>query len=227
MAYDPEKHHRRSIRLRGYDYSQTAPYFVTICVEDQLSLFGSVIEGQMVLSAAGHMIEKWWKELESKFSGVRLDRFRVMPNHLHGILVIIGTGMDMVTKFGIGLDDLDIDNADANEGIVRVRTRTQGGHVGPPLQTRTTLGGVIQWYKTMTTNEYIRGVKELGWTRFNGKLWQRDYFDHIVRNAESLDRIREYIRDNPIRWSLDHENPDRAGDDEFDQWLLEGNGDDD
>ncbi len=74
----------------------------------------------------------------------------------------------------------------------------------------------------MITNEYIRGVKESGWPRFKGKLWQRDYFDHIVRNAESLERIRDYIRDSPLRWSLDRENPNRTGNDEFDEWLLEG-----
>lgn len=221
MTYDPAKHHRRSIRLRGYDYSQAAPYFVTLCVQDYLCLFGDVIDGEMVPNDAGSMVEKWWRELENKFSGVRLDRFRVMPNHLHGILVIMGTGMDMVATFGIGLDDLDIDNADANEGIVASKTVSSGEQIDQPLRAQPTLGDVIQWLKTMTTNEYIRGVRQLGWPAFNGKLWQRDYFDHIVRNPESLDRIREYIRDNPIRWSLDRENPNRTGDDEFDQWLFE------
>src|SRR5712692_2892255 len=219
LNYDPEIHHRRSIRLRGYDYSHAAPYFVTICVQDHICLFGDVVDGEMVLNNAGLMIQRWWNELEKKFPGVGLDTFRVMPNHLHGILVIMGTGMDMVAMFGIGLDGLDIESADANEGIVPSRDGTMGGHIGPPLQP--CLGDIIQWFKTMTTNEYIREVRETGWPRFKGKLWQRDYFDHIVRNAESLDRIREYIRDNPLRWSLDRENPDREGDDEFDQWLLD------
>ncbi len=217
MTYDPTEHHRRSIRLGGYDYSKAAPYFVTICVQDHICLFGDVVDGEMVLNNAGLMIQRWWNELEKKFPGVRLDTFRVMPNHLHGILVIMGTGMDMVANFGIGLEDLDIAGADAKEGIVM--SRRKGGHAGPPLQP--TLGDIIQWFKTMTTNEYIRRVRESGWPRFKGKLWQRDYFDHVVRNAESLDRIREYIRDNPLRWSLDRENPDRTGDDEFDQWLLD------
>jgi REP element-mobilizing transposase RayT len=73
----------------------------------------------------------------------------------------------------------------------------------------------------MSTNEYIRGVRDLGWPQFNGKLWQRDYFEHIVRDEDSLDRIRSYIRDNPLRWSLDRENPNRIGTDEFDAWLLD------
>ena len=85
-----------------------------------------------------------------------MDTFRVMPNHLHGILVIMGTGMDMVAMFGIGLDGLDIERADANEGIVPSRDGTMNGHIGPPLQP--SLGEIIQWFKTMTTNEYIRRV---------------------------------------------------------------------
>lgn len=224
MKYDPEIHHRRSIRLRGYDYSQPAPYFVTLCVQNSLCLFGDVVDGEMVLNDAGLIIEQWFKKLENKFSGVRLDRFRVMPSHMHAILAIMGTRMDMVTTFGIGVDELDLDGADANEGIVPSRDGAKGGHVGPPL--RPTLGDAIQWFKTMTTNEYIRGVRQSGWPRFKGKLWQRDYFDHIVRNAESLELIRNYIRDNPLRWSLDRENPNRTGDDKFDEWLLDQDGDD-
>jgi putative transposase len=217
MTYDPDKHHRRSIRLQGYDYSRPAPYFVTLCVQDHLCLFGDVGDGEMILNQAGLMIERWWKELEKKFPGVKLDSFRVMPNHFHGVLAIMGTRMDMVARFGIGMDELDFESVEANEGIVPVRSR-EGGHAGPPV--RPTLGDAVQWFKTMTTNEYIRGVKELGWPRFNRKLWQRDYFDHIIRDEKSLDRIRAYIRDNPLRWSLDRENLNRTGNDEFDEWLL-------
>jgi putative transposase len=226
MTCDPRKHHRRSIRLRGYDYSQAAPYFVTLCVQDQICLFGEIIEGEMVLNSAGRVIERWWKELENKFSEIRIDSYQVMPNHFHAILAIMGTGMDMIANFGIGLDGLDLDGADDNDGIVTSRPRLQGGHAGPPLRPQPVLGNMIQWFKTMTTNEYIRGVREFGWARFRGKLWQRDYFDHVIRNAESLDRIREYIRENPLRWSLDRENPDRTSDDEFDQWLLDRDRDD-
>lgn len=79
----------------------------------------------------------------------------------------------------------------------------------------------MQWFKTMATNEYIRGVRNFGWEPFPGKLWQRNYFEHIVRREESLNRIRDYIRDNPLRWHLDRENPERTGEDEFDLWLDE------
>ncbi len=89
-----------------------------------------------------------------------------------------------------------------------------GGHMGPPLQK------IMQWFKTMTTNEYVHGVKELGWPAFQGSLWQRSFYDHAIRNEESLNRIREYIGNNPRRWELDKENPQAMGEDVFDGWLA-------
>ncbi|MFN3920772.1 MAG: transposase, partial [Methylohalobius sp.] len=89
-----------------------------------------------------------------------------------------------------------------------------GAHAGAPLPK------IIQWFKTMTTNEYIRGVKQLGWTPFRGRLWQRNYYEHIIRTEDALRRIRRYIATNPLRWHLDRENPKRLGEDKFDQWLM-------
>ena len=91
---------------------------------------------------------------------------------------------------------------------------TEGGHTGPPLQR------VVQWFKTMSTNEYIHGVKEHGWPQFKGSLWQRSFYDHVIRDEASLNRIREYISTNPLRWDLDRENPRSRGSDEFDRWLA-------
>jgi len=91
---------------------------------------------------------------------------------------------------------------------------TEGGHTGPPLQR------IVQWFKTMTTNEYIHGVKEHGWPQFKGSLWQRSFYDHVIRDEASLNRIREYISTNPLRWDLDRENPRSRGSDEFDRWLA-------
>jgi putative transposase len=90
----------------------------------------------------------------------------------------------------------------------------QGGHAGPPLQK------IVQWFKTMTTNNYIHGVKEHGWQPFKGNFWQRSFYEHVIRNDEALNRIREYIQKNPQRWDLDRENPRAAGKDEFDRWLA-------
>jgi putative transposase len=92
--------------------------------------------------------------------------------------------------------------------------RSKGGHAGPPLQQ------IIQWFKTMSTNEYVHGVKEHSWQPFKGQLWQRSYYEHVIRNDEALNRIREYIRYNPQRWDLDRENPRAQGKDDFDRWLA-------
>jgi REP element-mobilizing transposase RayT len=81
------------------------------------------------------------------------------------------------------------------------------------------LGDVVHRFKTMTTKRYADGVKQLGWPPFRGRLWQRNYYEHIIRNEESLNRIREYIAANPLRWHLDRENPNPTGMDDFDRWL--------
>ncbi len=239
MVYDPPKHDRRSIRLRGYDYATTNPYFVTICIHRGVPLLGEVIDREMRLNLAGQMAEKWWNKLVEKFPQTLTDTVRIMPNHLHAVFVIVGSGLDVVPKFGIGLEELDFDGAEKNEGIVgslRYERVSEGGRTGPPLHSRNasvsrnasgelsgsarpTLGQMIQWFKTMTTNEYIRGVRDSNWPPFAGRLWQRNYYEHIVRNEVSLNRIREYISDNPARWRLDRENPDRSGIDPFDEWL--------
>jgi len=158
MKYDPKKHHRRSIRLRGYDYSKPGAYYVTICVNKRLCVFGDVVEGRMVLNDAGKMVWKWWEELNKKFKSVHTDETVVMPNHFHGIIFIVGADLCVCPK------------------DQTFHTPPQGEHTGSPLQDNVIpLSKMIQWFKTMTTNEYIRNVKHNGWSPFNKKLWQRDY----------------------------------------------------
>jgi len=171
------------MRLRGYDYAQAGAYFVTIVTRDRVCLFGEMVNGEMRLNDGGRMIEQWWFELNRKFSTVETDEFVVMPNHFHGIVVIAG-----VT---VGADP-------------RVGPNSEGAHAGAPLPT------IIQWFKTMTTNEYMRGVKTRSWTPFAGRLWQRNYYEHIVRCENELTRIREYIANNPLQWEMDRENPSRT-----------------
>jgi REP element-mobilizing transposase RayT len=90
---------------------------------------------------------------------------------------------------------------------------SKGAHAGAPLPT------IVQWFKTMTTNDYINGVKKFGWRPFDGRLWPRYYYEHVIRDDESLNRIRDYIETNPKRWELDAENPGSHGEDDFDKWL--------
>jgi REP element-mobilizing transposase RayT len=207
MPYNPTIHHRRSIRLKGYDYSQSGLYFVTICVQNRECLFGKTADGEMVLDNAGKMIEKWCAELPNKFSDIMLDEFVIMPNHFHAIIINTGIGGgDVWADLRVCPDDANNvcpdesnkhNNNISGERNVSGEHNILGEHAGSPLHR------VVQWFKTMTTNEYIRGVKTLNWQPFNKKLWQRNYWEHIIRNDESYQRIANYIINNPAHWEDD------------------------
>ena len=166
MAYDPKKHHRRSVRLKGYDYSQAGAYFVTICVNFGQCRLGEVRDGAMFPSPAGEMISECWYALPERFPNIELDVFGLMPNHSHGILVIDETGL----------------NANNNPVV---------------------LGNMVGAFKSISTNEYIKGVKEQGWQPFYKRFWQRGFYDHIIRNEAALNAIRAYIINNPANWAED------------------------
>jgi putative transposase len=164
---------RRSIRLKGYDYSQPGGYFVTICTHGKKCSFGDVIDGKMVLSTTGLIAEGCWKEIPEHFSGVVLDAFVFMPNHIHGIIMI------------------------RRDTTCRVSTTERFGKpVAHSLPT------IIRSYKAAVTKR----VNEL--RRAQGlSVWQSNYYEHIIRNEEDLNDIREYIVNNPLKWDLDKENP--------------------
>lgn len=197
MRYDPARHHRCSIRLRGYDYSQKGAYFVTICTQKR-ELF---LQNEDV----GRMVTNVWRQLESKYPQIRLDEFVVMPNHIHGIIVIdVVVGADQ----RVGADLRVCPNDVGGMG--------KGEHAGSPQQRppeqgspQHALGSIIQWFKTMTTNYYMRGIRNNAWRPFPGRFWQRNYYERIIRNENEMNRIREYITGNPARWDWDHNNSDR------------------
>jgi putative transposase len=188
--YDPNIHHRRSIRLPGYDYSEEGWYFVTVCVQNRLCLLGDITENRMQLYEAGLMIEVWWRKLGGKFPNVQTDEYVVMPNHFHGI-VSVGAAP-------CGRPDADVPK---NEGVVPQES-------GQPHGVAPTIGDIVSWFKTMTTNHYIRGVKQGGWEPFFKKLWQRNYYEHVIRNEKELNHFRQYIANNPANWQTDEENPE-------------------
>ena len=196
---------RQSIRLKGWDYSNPGGYFITACNQSWKMLF--------IPEPVQTLIEKWWTILPKKFPTVELDAFVVMPNHIHGIIFLRENEYSIIKK-NVGVD-------------LRVNPKNiikEGGHIGPPehmvplkqtglpeLNTKQdfnpTLGKIIQWFKTMITNEYIRNVKSCNWEPFVKRLFQRNYYEHIIRNDDSLNRIRHYILTNPERWKKDIENP--------------------
>lgn len=223
MTYDPRIHHRRSIRLHGYDYSRAGLYFVTICCQDKAHLFGHVENGIMKLNDAGRMVEEWYFKMESKYPDKKCHEMVIMPNHMHFILENAPDGGD--ARVG------DAHVGDAHVGDAHVGDAHVGdAHAGAPQRGRpaddsdsdsdsdpdsapgygpenhqfnSPLGQAVGWLKTMTTNAYIRGVKSHGWKPFNRHVWQRNYFERIIWTDKAYQRISQYIIDNPKKWSSD------------------------
>jgi REP element-mobilizing transposase RayT len=231
MRFHPERHHRRSIRLKGYDYRQAGAYFVTVCTQDRSFLFGEMVHGEMRLNDAGKMVYDVWNDLPAFYPGVQTDAFIVMPNHIHGIIILVGADPrvcpDADPRVCPGQPSVGVGPCAYPDSCPRAYRGEPPVGVGPraypgqPQGVAPTMGlpDVVHRFKTMTTKRYADGVKRLGWEPFRGRLWQRNYYEHIIRNEESLNRIREYILTNPMRWALDRENPHRVGVDEFDTWL--------
>ena len=189
MKYDPEKHHRRSIRLNGYDYKQTGAYFITICTRERASFFGAISGGEMHCTNAGRIANTAWQELPSRFPSLRLDTFIVMPNHVHGIVVV---GAQFIAP--------------------ELKASQDFGKIKPGAINRApTLGVIIRAYKAVSTQL----IRRCGAPDF---AWQRNYYEHIVWDEKSLNHIREYILANPARWDLDRENPAATTPEADDAW---------
>lgn len=171
--FDPEKHHRRSIRLKGFDYGQPGAYFVTICAQNRECHFGAVADGQIRLNEAGQIIQAAWGELPSRFSNIAVDAFVVMPNHIHGIVLV---GAQFIAP-----------------------SDPQGKNLGA-MNRAPTLGEMVRSFKA-TSTRLIRGTGNANFA------WQRNYYEHVIRDEDSLERIRNYITENPTRWDMDRENP--------------------
>lgn len=157
-VYDPFRHHRRSIRLAGYDYTTSGVYFVTCCTRNRECVFGDVIDGAMEINALGRVVVDTWNALPSHYPDIILDEMQLMPNHLHANLVVVG--------------------------------------------------------KRHALSEVVRGLKTFSARRINAlrgspgvPVWQRNYYEHIVRNDDELHRTRQYIRSNPLDWENDPEHP--------------------
>jgi REP element-mobilizing transposase RayT len=193
MKYNPNIHHRRSIRLKGYDYSQAGLYFVTICVKNRECLFGEINNGKMILNDGGKMIETQWLELSNRFKNIELHEYVVMPNHFHGILQIVGATLVVAQN----------DNKTIAQTIAQNDDKTKKGQPQGIAPTGKTVGDMVGAFQSIATVEYIRGVKNNNWQPFDGKLWQRNYWEHIIRNEKSYQRISEYIINNPLNWKED------------------------
>jgi REP element-mobilizing transposase RayT len=168
---------RQSIRLPNYDYASNGAYYVTLCTQNRSLLFGQVSDATMHLSPLGRMVHKAWHEMPQFDPRISLDEHIVMPNHLHGIILI-----------------------DRYSG-----SDPHGGRGWDPAPT-IPFPDIIGRFKSWTTYQYQNNAEKWGWAVIDRRLWQRNYYDHIVRDDDDLNRIREYIRDNPKNWETDPEN---------------------
>ena len=162
--YDPQVHHRRSVRLVGFDYSQAGAYFVTICTHNR--------ELSLQADSVRDAVRSAWCGLPARFPSIALDEFVIMPNHIHGIIILEG-------------------------GAASSAPTVLGAASSAP-----TLGRVVRAFKSLSG---IEANRALG--RSNRPFWQRDYYEHVIRDEGELESIRQYIQANPGNWSDDPENP--------------------
>ena len=202
MAFYPQLQKRRSIRLPGFDYTQTGLYFITICVQDRKCLFGEITNGPdefdgglgmqdraptrgaptLILNDAGYMVEQEWLILPQRFPGIKLHEYIIMPNHFHGIIETVGAPL-------VG-------------ALSRIPDNIPTNHSGQIIPSKH-IGQIIGAFKSYTTNAYIKGVKTQNWPEFEKRLWQRNYWEHIIRTPEAYQNISNYIIHNPETWQTD------------------------
>lgn len=188
-----------------YDYANNGAYFVTVCTHDKKHLFGAVADGEMLVNGAGKMIEGWWKKLPEKFPGISIDEYVIMPNHFHGIIIIekpihFPVGAPLV---GARILDLKSDEQQNREGQPQGVGGQPQGIGGQPQGIAPTVGDIVGAFKSLTTNEYIRRVKMGEFPRFEKAMWQRNYWDRVIRNEREMRNVREYIAGNPKEWERD------------------------
>jgi REP element-mobilizing transposase RayT len=219
MKYEPKIHHRRSIRLRGYDYSLPGAYYVTLCAFGKQCIFGQVIDDQMQENDCGEIVRQQWFESSQIRQNLDLDAFIVMPNHLHGILWIVGPNgirprVDL-TPPGLSCARPRTNRVQQNSNAIRPNEpgRTPFGPTNRiPAMRPHSLAAWASGFKSAVTSR----IRKL-WNEPHAVVWQEDYFEHVIRDEDELFRIRNYILTNPARWKLDRENPE-AGPDAEDDW---------
>ena len=194
---------RNTNRISQHDYSVVGYYFITICAENRQQIFGTIENNRMVLNDGGEMVNFWWQEMVKQYPNISIDQYVIMPNHIHGIINIVGV-------------DLCVDQIQND----KILYNAHAGTSGRTRRSAPTISVILQWFKTMTTNKYIQNVKNNNWPSFDKRLWQRNFYDHIIRDDKSLNEIREYIRNNPTSWQHDNENPNKIDNIKMDEIIV-------
>ena len=171
--FDPKIHHRRSIRLKGYDYTSAGAYFITIVTYRRECLFGEIVDGKMGLNENGKIVKYAWKDLVNHYPNIELGTFCIVPNHVHGIIILIDTTV--------------------GAGLRPAPTQTAKQHGLPEI---------VRAFKSFSARRVNEHLKSPG-----VPLWQRNYYEHIIRNDDEHNHIHLYIESNPANWMDDEENP--------------------
>ena len=179
MWLNSEQQLRKKLRLSGYDYKTPGYYFVTLCTNHRMCLFGDIIHNEMNLNSAGKMIEIAWSEISKHYFNWKVDSLIIMPNHVHAIIFLS--------------EKLMVDS-----------------ELGQGSAPTISLPELIRNLKSYTMKIYSEGVRTKNWPMFEKHLWQRNYYEHIIRDEPSLIKIREYIINNPAGWEKDQHNPNKV-----------------
>ena len=189
VGYELENHHRQSIRLKEYDYKLPGGYFVTIISHRRACLYGEIENGEINLSQIGQMVEACWYSIPNKSNNIELDEFILMPNHLHGIVLIYEAPGKGEAFSGMNTSQSVLNSENASP--LQPRGKQSGS-----------LSAVVQNFKSVSTRRVNQKYFKSG-----NKIWQRNYYERIIRNDRELNAIRQYILENPLNWEMDKENP--------------------
>lgn len=197
----PPTQRRRTIRVQGYDYSQAGAYFITICTRNRECRFGKVVNGMVQLNGTGRLVESVWLQTATVRPDIELDAYVVMPNHFHAIFFIHKSP--------------GVAGATHRVAPTKNRSATAGKpHRAAGPRSRS-VGAVMAPFKSLVTKRINNTRQYLG-----SPVWQRNYYEHVIRDEESLHRIQEYIATNAQRWDLNRENLQATEKDAFDDWLA-------
>jgi putative transposase len=186
------------MRLRGYDYSKEGAYYVTMCTLERECVLGKIKDRVMILSRIGEIIKSCWETIPDHFENVELGDYVIMPNHVHGVILLRG----VPSRDGVTCGDNLICRGEVTSPL-HDPSATEPQRYTPSR--RATLGHVVALYKYQST-KMINAIRDAAGTRF----WQRNYYEHIIRGAKDLEHIQKYIADNVSNWSEDEENPESA-----------------
>jgi REP element-mobilizing transposase RayT len=215
VAFYPDKHHRRTVRLREYDYSSPGAYFVTVCTEARRCTLGAVVGEQVRPSAAGEIVAQCWAALPDRFPDIQIDMSVIMPNHFHATILLVGARFIAPTlSRAEGVDPRDSTQPRDTAASRPTQPRSPSCRPGAAGEQRAAEEGAMNRAPTRTVGlgEVVRAFKGVSTRRIRveadpGFAWQRNYYEHVLRDEERLAAARRYIAENPGKWGLDPERP--------------------